>query len=156
LGGNTCHLVVVLWRIWSVWQRRLALWVSKLLGEIAAALPKSGPGRLSSERLLLVTLVVANLGLPKEVSSILHRHPVHQGRAKEGPVWPGQSRQNVGSTHRAQENGSCWPGVLPRVVRPRGPDRLGNLITLGPLKGAFGWQWCVKTILAVKSPKKTL
>jgi hypothetical protein len=119
-------------------QRRSALWVSKLLVEIAAVPPKSGPEKLSSERLLLGTLVAANLGLPKEVSGILHRHPVHQGSAEEGPVRPGQSCRNTGGTHRAQENGSCRPGILPRVVGPRGPDRLGNLVTLGPLKGLSG------------------
>ena len=62
----------------------------------------------------------------------------------------------VRGAHRAHVSDSCRPGALPRVGRPRGPNRLGNLVKPGPLGRAFGWQLYARITQGVKSPRKTL
>ena len=45
--------------------------------------------------------------------------------------------------------------ALPRVSRLRGPNRVGNLVTPGPLGRASGWQLYARITRGVKSPRKT-
>lgn len=65
-GMNTCPFEVQALRIWRYWQRRLASWISRVERRITVVLRKSGLGRLSWQRLLLVTVQWStSAGLPK-------------------------------------------------------------------------------------------
>jgi hypothetical protein len=78
-GGSTCLWLNVLRRAWRAWQRKSALSVSELLKDITVVLPKSGPGRLSSQRLLLGTLATVDLGSLWAIRFWTHSSLVHLG-----------------------------------------------------------------------------
>jgi hypothetical protein len=109
---------------------------------IAAVLLGSGRGGPGSRRLSVV-----NPSPLQRIDRRLSRSPAHLGHriVKDG-LRLSQHLRRMAGPHKAQTNDSGRPVVLRRAGVLRGPNRLGNLVTLESPGRAIGWPLLVRNI----------
>jgi hypothetical protein len=119
--------------------------VSKELARIAVVLPRSYRGKPSLRRLLLglwqqPTVAVSRQSATKYAEArYIWAYRKIKERTQHGPSSAGpESSESKG--HPMDTNDEGRLRELQRARRLRGPNRLGKLITTGPLGRAFAWR----------------